>query len=827
MSLAQYKRKRNFGATPEPEGKAAKPRRELVFTVQRHHASRLHYDFRLELQGTLKSWAVPKGPSLNPADKRLAMMVEDHPVSYADFEGMIPEGNYGAGQVTVWDHGTYEPVDGDGKKISAAQFTRDLASGSIKFRLKGRKLKGEFALVQMKKDEQSWLLIKHRDRYATDDPYDSEEFATKRALAYTAQRAEGKKTPAQTRVVKKKVLTSPQPSAYREHVRPMLARLADKPFDDPGWIYEIKWDGYRAIAEIDGKNTRFYSRKGISFHEKYPELYAALAQIRKRMVIDGEVVAFDDKGAPGFQNLQQYQPNGNTQLVFYVFDILYLNGKSVKDKPLIERKELLRSVLPESDLIRYCDHIEGAGVDFFKVLGEKGLEGMIAKRADSLYREGARNGEWLKLKHVLTEEAVIAGYTEARGGRPYFGALVLGTYEQGRLTYIGHTGTGFNNKTLKELYHRLQPLVTNKNPFGKKVRVNMPVTWVRPQLVCQIKYTEVTAEGNRRHPVFLGLREDKGAEEVHPEISHVSKDKVMSRKSTAGRKVNLSNLDKVYWPEEGYTKGDVIDYYNSVYRYIIRHLKGRPQSLKRTPNGIEGESFYHKDAGEQAPEWMATYPVWSESSEKTVDYLVCNDKSSLQYLANLGCIELNPWHSRVDTPDNPDYLALDLDPSEKNSFAQVTECARVIREILERAGVDCYCKTSGATGLHIYVPLGAQYDYAQARSFAELIARLTHEQLPDTTTLERSLSKRSKKHIYLDYLQNKPGATLASVYSLRPRPGAPVSTPLEWKEVKDSLDPLRFNIKNTLKRLEKKGDLFAPVLRRGINMEKALRNLSA
>jgi len=617
----------------------------------------------------------------------------------------------------------------------------------------------------------------------------------------------------------------------------MLAKLADKPFDDPGWIYEIKWDGYRAIAELHGRNTRFYSRKGISFAATYPEVFAELSRIKKRMVIDGEIVAFDEHGMPGFQNLQQYGQNRDTPLAYYVFDLLYLNGKSLKDRPLLERKELLRSMLPESGLVKYCDHVSGEGIAFFHTLRKKGLEGMIAKRADSPYREGVRNGDWLKVKHMLTDEAVIAGYTEPRGSRKYFGALVLGTYEHGKLTYIGHTGTGFDNSTLKEVFRRMQPLVTKVNPFGKKVRLNMPVTWVKPQLVCQLKYTEVTEGGNRRHPVFMGLREDKMPKEVHREAPVVTEaeeqepvtqnNRHMKQPAAGTRKVNLTHLDKIYWPEEGYTKGDVIDYYNAVYRYIIPHLKDRPQSLKRHPNGITGKFFFHKDAGEQAPSWMTTYPVWSDSAGKTVDYLVCNDKPSLLYLANLGCIELNPWNSRTAAPERPDYLVMDLDPSEQNTFAQVVECALVIREILDKAGVASCCKTSGATGLHVYVPLGARYDYEDARRFAELIAQLTQEQLPETTTLERSLSKRSKRHIYLDYLQNKQGSTLSCVYSLRPRPGAPVSTPLEWKEVKSSLDPLRFNIKNTLKRLEKKGDLFAPVLRKGMNMEQALKRLSA
>lgn len=662
-----------------------------------------------------------------------------------------------------------------------------------------------------------------------------------------------------------------RPEKFTHFIKPMLAKLSDKAFDNPDWIFEIKWDGYRAIAELDGKNSRFYSRNGLSFAEEYTVIYDELVKIKKKAVIDGEVVALDDKGRPGFQYLQQYGQNQEVNLVYYVFDVLYINGKSVKDKPLLERKALLKKMLPESDIVRYCDHIEGQGIAFFDAMKKQGLEGMIAKRADSTYSEGGRSSEWLKIKHMLTDEAVIAGYTEPRGGRKYFGALVLGSYEKGKLIYIGHTGTGFDNKTLKDVYAKMQPLVTKDNPFIGKVRVNAPVTWVKPKLVCNLKFTEVTSEGSRRHPVFMGLRTDKAAKEVHSEAKieteetepvenrkamkattkkavpqktatkKAVKSKVPAKKSTAEKKTSalsgkysflttdkqnkFTNPDKIYWPEEGYTKGDVIEYYNSVYKYIIPYLKGRPESLKRNPNGITGEAFFHKDAGEHAPDFVDTFAKFSESADKTIDYLVINNKPALLYVANLGCIEMNPWNSRVESPGNPDYLVLDLDPSDKNTFAQVVDCALVVKDVLDSAGIVSYCKTSGSTGLHVYVPLAAKYDYEQAKEFAHLVAQLTHEQLPDSTSLERSLSKRSKEHIYVDYLQNRQGQTLSSVYSLRPKPGAPVSTPLEWKEVKQSLDPVDFNIKNTLKRIEKKGDIFAPVLKKGIDMMKALKKL--
>jgi bifunctional non-homologous end joining protein LigD len=615
----------------------------------------------------------------------------------------------------------------------------------------------------------------------------------------------------------------------------MLTKLRDKAFDDKGFVFEIKWDGYRAIAEVNGPGTRLYSRNGLSFAEEYPTVFSELKKIKKKLVLDGEIVALNNEGKPSFQLLQQYGQNSNVSLVYYVFDLLYVDGKSVMKKPLLERKQLLQKLLPKSDVVKYSDHIEEKGTSFFKVMQQKGLEGMIAKRIDSTYHEGARSTDWLKIKHMLTDEAVIAGYTEARGGRKYFGALILGSYENGELKYIGHTGTGFNSKTLKEVHDKMQALVTNKNPFAGKVRVNAKVTWIKPKLICNLKYTEVTNEGARRHPVFIGLRTDKSPKEVTGEapvakekdepVSKSTEMKKDAEKTISGKKLKLTNIDKIFWPLEGYTKGDVINYYEKVYKYIIRHIKDRPQSLRRHPNGIKGEGFFQKDAGGQAPQWMTTWKHWSKGVGKNINWLVCNDKPSLLYLANLGCIELNPWNSTIETPGKPDYLVMDLDPSDKNTFDEVIECAQVIKEILDSCNVKSYCKTSGATGLHVYVPLCAKYEYEQTRQFAEIIATLTQEQLPDTTTIERSLTKRSKKHIYVDYLQNKQGATLSCTYSLRPKPGAPVSTPLDWKEVKAGLDPRDFNIKNTMKRLEKKGDLFAPVIGKGIDMMKALKKL--
>ncbi len=623
---------------------------------------------------------------------------------------------------------------------------------------------------------------------------------------------------------------------FTHFIKPMLAKLQDAAFDDPGWIYEIKWDGYRAIAEINKNETRLYSRNGLSFATDYPAIFEELQKIKKNVVLDGEIVAIDANGKPSFQLIQQYAQGGEVAICYYVFDCLSVNGKSTEGKPLIERKEILKSILPQSELIKYCDHIEGQGIAFFKAVKKQGLEGMIAKRADSTYTEGSRSADWLKVKNVVMEEAVIAGYTEAGGSRKYFGALVLGLYKKGKFIYIGHTGTGFNNATLKQVYQQLQSLKTSKSPFDVKVPVNAPVTWVKPKLVCNLKYSEITQDGHRRHPVFMGLRIDKEAKEVHEEVRddeniadeevQITKSKKMEATQTiGGKKMEFSHLDKVYFPDDGYTKGDVIDYYNKVYPHIIKYMKDWPESLLRMPNGLADKGFFHKDAGLNAPSWVKHTALYSESAEKEINYIICNDKPTLLYLANLGCIEMNPWNSRIKTLDKPDYLVMDLDPSERNTFEQVIETAKVIKTILDKAGAASFPKTSGATGIHIYVPLGAKYTYDQGKEFAHMIAMLAHDQLPEFTSLERSLSKRGKDHIYIDFLQNRKGQTLSCAYSLRPKPGASVSTPLDWKEVKKGLHPSDFTIKNIMQRIEKRGDLFSGVLLKGIDMMKCIKKL--
>jgi bifunctional non-homologous end joining protein LigD len=620
---------------------------------------------------------------------------------------------------------------------------------------------------------------------------------------------------------------------FTQYIKPMLALLHEEPFDSEDWIFEIKWDGYRAIAEIHNKECRLYSRNGLSFSKLYPKVFDELKKIKDDAILDGEIVVINENNKPDFQKLQQYDANRHLPILYYVFDCLQYKGKEITHLPLIERKKIAEKVIPKNSIIKYAEHIERSGIDFFTRTVEMDLEGMIAKRAESIYQKGRRSSDWLKIKNHNTQEAVIAGYTEPRGSRKYFGALILGIYVDGKLKYIGHTGTGFTETLLKEMYGRLQPLVSSVSPFDKKIVVNSPVTWVKPELVCAIKFTEVTEEGILRHPVFVGLRIDKSAKEAnHMDTTVSTKEKEKPKKSSPenitinGHKLTLTNQQKIYWPDEGITKGEVIEYYNSIYKYIIPYLKNRPQSLRRNPNGIVDKGFFQKDSGESTPSWIKTETLRAESVNKDIDYIICNDKATLLYLNNLGCIELNPWNSSLKNLDNPDYMVLDIDPSDSNTFDEVIEVALAIKQVLDEAGAVSYCKTSGASGLHVYVPLHAAYTYEQVRAFSEIVAILTRNLLPLTTTIERSLDKR-KGRIYIDYLQNKKGQTLASVYSLRPVPGATVSTPLLWNEVKPGLHPSQFTIHNIATRLSKKDDLFINILKEKVNLEKCLDNLGA
>jgi len=917
MSLARYKQKRSFTKTPEPEGKKKATSGTLRFVVQKHAASRLHYDFRLEMEGVLKSWAIPKGPSLNPDDKRLAMMVEDHPYDYKDFEGIIPEGNYGAGTVIVWDEGTYEPMDyeGDPKKAEK-HLLAQLHKGDVKITLHGQKLKGSFALVHIKgKEDNAWLLIKKRDKYAgttdvtkkdksvvsgmkleqvakesTNEWQSNRKTSTaKKSSAKTKTAA--KKTPAKKKTaVKKKVSTEitnllkqGERSRMPSGIIPMLATLTDEPFDDKDWLYEIKYDGYRTVAYLDGDEVNIMSRKNLTFNKKFYPVVEALQELDMQAVFDGEIVALNEEGKSEFQLLQNWQKNGEGELVYYIFDILWLNGYNLMELPLLERKNILQQVLPEHPMIRYSDHVVQEGTQFFEAATSQGLEGIIAKAAESPYTPTIRTKQWLKIKSNQRQEVVICGFTETRGSRSHFGALVLGVYEKNKLIYVGHTGSGFTEQSLEATYKKLKTLITPKAPFDKKPKTNMPCTWVKPVLVCEVKFSEWTKDNILRQPIFMGLREDKSAKDVHKENAvHTetavqegeeethqqtkstetmktksAKKKTASRpakktavkktarsakavKATEGflnntdkeqvviinkKELTFTNLDKLYWPSEKITKRDLLNYYQQIAPFILPYMKDRPQSMNRHPNGINKPGFYQKDVTDKVADWIEKHDYVSDSDGETKQYLVCTDEASLLYMANLGCIEMNPWHSTTKKPENPTWCVIDLDPDGKITFEQVIEAAQVIKQITDDLEIDTYCKTSGSTGLHIYIPLGAQYDYDQSKQLAELIVNLAYNEMPSFTSLERSPAKRKNK-IYLDYLQNRKIQTIAAPYSLRPKPGATASAPLHWDEVKKGLQISNYTIENMYSRANEAGDLFKPVLGKGINLKKVLGKIS-
>ncbi|GFO58885.1 ATP-dependent DNA ligase [Geomonas silvestris] len=849
MGLEDYQKKRNFSSTPEPDATFPSEDQGLRFVVQKHAASHLHYDFRLELDGVLKSWAVPKGPSLDPSLKRLAMMVEDHPFDYRSFEGTIPKGNYGAGEVIVWDEGTYAAPGVSDLKESERLLRAGLAKGDLKFVLRGHKLNGEFALVKMRSEkENTWLLIKKKDPWATAEEVTLDDRSVLSDLRLNDS--------GQTEILFATAAPAAPPSdPLPRGVKPMLATLVDEPFDNAGWIFEIKQDGYRAIAEIENGHVELYSRNNLSFNRNFTAIVRALETLPGNLVLDGEVVALDEQGRSNFQLLQNHLKTGQGPLCYFVFDLLYRDANDLRSLPLLARKEQLRGLLPDLPEVRFNDHIAETGKEFFELARQNNLEGIVAKRADSSYQIGRRSRDWLKIKIRHEQEAVICGFTQPRGGRGYFGSLLLGAFQGGELVHIGFSGGGFDERMLREIHAKLTELVQPESPFSSRVKSEMPITWVSPVLVCEVSFSEWTDEGVMRQPIFLGLREDKDPESVvrelpvpiqlaeaeagsgevaaaAPPTDHQAASAAPARLAgtgkdlevtIGGRRLKLSNLDKVFWPDEGYTKGDLIDYYRQVAPVMLPYLEDRPESLYRTPNGINEKGFFQKEAGELPPEWMPTKEIYSESNQKNIKYFICQEEATLVYLANLGCIEINPWLSRLASLDNPDYFVIDLDP-EDISFDRVVEAAQAVHQILERAGAPGYPKTSGATGIHIYIPLGARYDYDAAVKFAQVVATLAHQLVPDFTSLVRDPRKRQQR-VYLDYLQNRGGQTLAAPYSVRPRPGATVSTPLTWDEVRIGLSPSSFTIKTVPARLAERGDLFRPVLGPGIDLERCLDNL--
>ncbi|WP_313181682.1 DNA ligase D [Sphingobacterium siyangense] len=910
MGLSKYREKRSAGKTPEPFGGRSSGK-ELRFVVQKHGASHLHYDFRLEMNGVLKSWAVPKGPSMDPSVKRLAMMVEDHPYDYRNFEGIIPKGQYGGGTVIVWDEGSYEALATDTNDVAKMDknLRHQLYSGKLKFRLYGEKLKGEFALVKAYgRGGNEWLLMKLEDQYATS----KDVIAKDKSVLSGKTIAEMEKSPDkvygqpvvkknsisknkskksrnaaeiisdQLEEVPKKKKAETQKQAYNitdllkkspkqvfyTTVQPMLATLIDKPFDDQNWVYEVKWDGYRALAFMKNGKIELKSRNDKSFNEKFYPVYDTLKSIAINAILDGEIVVLEKNGTANFAALQNWRSEADGDLVYYVFDILWCDGKDLKGLSLLERKAILKEVIPQNDLILLSEHFDTSGVEFLNEAKKLGLEGIMAKRKESVYHIHERSSDWLKIKANRRQEVVIGGFTKNEGSSKLFSSLLVGLYEDKKLIYTGKVGTGFSAKLQQELMAQFKPLVTKNSPFDDKPDINKSsrfrprpphaaLTWLHPNLVCEVSFTEMTGDGVMRHPSFDGMRNDKNAKKVILEeeqavneiIGEQSKEGDGMRKNIKegssdkknyktmlnpkdktqvqtvnGHELKFTNLDKLFWPDEKITKRDLINYYEQAAPFILPYLKDRPQSMNRYPNGIKEEGFYFKDVTDTAPEWAETYLYQSEADGRDRHYLVGKDEATLLYMANLGCIEMNPWSSTVGKPDNPTFCIIDLDP-DKNTFDQVIETAQLTKQLLDDMAVPSYCKTSGSTGLHIYIPLGNKYNYDQSKEFAHIIVTLIHAELPDYTSLERTVRARKGK-MYLDFLQNRPHATIAAAYSVRPKPGATVSMPLHWDEVKKGLKISDFTLFNAIERMHELGDIFKPVLGKGIDLKKVIDTLS-
>ena len=650
-----------------------------------------------------------------------------------------------------------------------------------------------------------------------------------------------------------------------QNIAPMLATLVNEPSEDDNWIYELKWDGYRAIGYINNGEVEIRSRNNKSFNEKFYPIYDALNDWKVNAIVDGEIIVVNDEGMPDFGDLQLWRSEADGTLVFYLFDLLWLDGYNIMDLPLEERHQLLNSIIPEGHAsIRISKHFDATGKEFFQLAEQLQLEGIVAKKKGSTYKPGARSKEWLKIKTEKRQELVIGGYTQNEGSNKLFSALLLGIMEKGQFHFLTPVGTGFNVAMQKEILKKLKPYETKTCPFSSVPDYNKPsrfrpnppkakVTWVMPKLVAEISYREETKDGAIRHPSFKGLREDKTPDEVVKEVAapveKIEKENklVQSKVITAspkkerktllnpkeetqtrevqGHELRFTNLSKIYWPKEKVTKRDMINYYYQVAPYMLPYYKDKPQTLYRHPHGITGESFYQKDVKGKAPEWIRTYPYWSNMDNREKEFLVVTNEASILYIASLGCIEMNPWNSRTQKPDNPDWCIIDLDP-DKNTFDQVIEAAQVTKKILNAIDVPCYCKTSGSSGLHIYIPFGAKYDYEDCKEFGRRIAKVVHHELPDYTSIERKTKDRGGK-MYIDFLQNRPQATVAGPYSLRPKPGAPVSTPLHWDEVKKGIKVTDYNIKNTIPRLREMGDIFSPVMGKGIDLKKAVKKIES
>jgi bifunctional non-homologous end joining protein LigD len=901
--LAEYSAKRRFQATPEPGPAFTQARRgPLLFVVQKHSATRLHYDLRLELDGVLKSWAVPRGPSLDRSEKRLAVETEDHPFDYASFEGVIPPKQYGAGEVIVWDCGVYSP-DEDGtwyhdRAQAELRVREELARGKLSFTLRGGKLKGSFALVKTRQAKQ-WLLIKHRDRFESSNDITARDRSVLSGVAVE----ELKVVPAR-RIDAGRLVPAGELEPMPEKLAPMLAELGEAPFNREGWMWEPKLDGYRVLAFITAKGTRLRSRAGLDLAATFPRIAAELtAQAVDGMILDGELVAFDAAGRPSFAALQERaQLKSATDIAvadrtlpvaFFAFDLLYFAGVNLCGASYAERRRYLAQCLLPAERVQLV-HADEDGIALAEAAAASGFEGVIGKRTDSRYEPGRRSGAWIKVKPVRSADFVIGGYSRGKGSRASLGALLVGYRERGKLRYASHVGSGFDARSLAQVKKHLDAIATDKCPFAATPQLNGPTVWVEPKLVAEVQFHEWTPEGALRAPVFMRLRDDVDAKKVRRE-SHsreggnpgkaLARDGLDSRlrgndilvqldnrKSTltlalGSHTLKLTNLDRVYWPanlalkQPAYTKRDLLRYLAQVSEFMLPHLADRPLTMIRMPDGIRGQRFFQKHWEQARPAFVETITVWSGHKDESHEYLLCNNLPTLLWLAQSGTLEFHIWHSRAKPgPDcasrsadyassqeaiegsvlnYPDWVVFDIDPyiysgkeapggePELNTaaFEKGKEVAFHLRELLQGMSLEAIVKTSGKTGLHVFVPIRRTLDFDAARHVSEMVGRHLMRLHPRDITLEWSVPKRTGK-IFMDYNMNVRGKTLNVAYSPRGEPGAPVSMPLTWEELA-SAHPLDFTLANAAERVARTGDRWRDALASKQSLERALKRAKA
>jgi len=853
--LETYRAKRSADRTGEPfggslgegaGGAAAEPK---LFVCQQHAARRMHWDLRLEMGGVLRSWAVPRGVPLDPTERRLAVETEDHPIEYVDFEGVIPDGNYGAGPMIVWDRGVY---------VAHIPMAEGYADGKLLFELFGHKLRGVWTLVRTaSKGGKEWLLIKKPDGGSTiagvgePDPRSVLSGLTIDEVLQGIDRAAEIRGALEQAGAPRRVV---DPRA----VEPMLAQVEPEAFARDGWLFELKYDGYRVIAANEAGKATLRYRSGLDATAAFPEIARTIAALPgPRIVLDGEVVVLDDDARPNFQRLQKRamllrardldRAMREHPVVLYAFDLLGFEDFDLRPLPLVQRKELLRAVLPPAGAVRYADHVDRHGDALYRQVLQLGLEGIVGKRADSPYVAG-RSAHWLKVRSEHTADFAIVGYTEAEGSRQGFGALHLAAVDPGRdgaLVYVGRAGTGFTDALLLEIRARLDPLRRASPPCEGALPPGKKHVWVEPRLVAEVRFKHVTDDGLLRHPVFLRVRDDKpiadcivperaraGATD-EPERSgpHAAAESVaapepdedealardddalaqaLANTEPAARRVVISNPDKLFWPDDGYRKQDLVAFYRAVSPWLLHYLRDRPLVLTRYPDGIAGKSFFQKNAPPYIPPWVRTKQMWSEHAEREIEYFVCDDADAIAYVANLATIPLHVWGSRLADLQHPDWCILDLDPKGA-PFPHVVRIARAIHELCEDIGMPSFLKTSGSTGLHVMLPLGCRFTFEQCRQLGEVIARVISMQLRDIATIERVVRQRQGK-VYIDFGQNGHGRLLVAPLSVRPLPRAPVSTPLRWDELDEAMDMHAFNMSTVPHRLATMGDPMREVL---------------